>query len=443
MVYHNPEAVKLTQAEDLAGDPAAPCTLLVGAGVVGRAILAEHLRHGLNVLLLDLNAAALRQAGEAVAQTTELQWCEAPSPLPGLAAIRLGKQLAGRWKPELLIESIPENLELKRSFFATASAELDASCRLATNTSNLRVAEVFAAVADRSRCLGMHFFMPVAERPLVELIPCDETAAASLQACRQHARRLAKDALLTGDSPGFVVNRVLVPYLNQSLLLLGRGASPELIAEAARRFGMPLSPLELIDLIGIRTAFDSGRVFWRSFPKRIDPAPILSGMIKAGRLGAAFGGGFFGPELQRASESDTAAAAGGLSPQALAVIERYQRDERNWTVEEMIAALSLSMWIEAAEILAAGVVDAPAAIELGLRGGLGYCGEGGFFDFFDRQGNAAILEQLQALAELGALAAPPALREQLQQGQRPTEAVLRYARQCRGQAALSAAESER
>src|SRR5690606_26673949 len=164
----------------------------------------------------------------------------------------------------------------------------------------------------------------------------------TLQSCRQHARRLAKDALITGDSPGFVVNRVLVPYLNQSLLLLGRGASPQLIAEAARRFGMPLSPLELIDLIGIRTAFDSGRVFWRSFPKRIDPAPILSGMIKAGRLGAAFGGGFFGPELQRASESDTAAAAGGLDPQALAVIERYQRDERNWTIEEMIAALSLS-----------------------------------------------------------------------------------------------------
>src|SRR5690606_22905381 len=112
--------------------------------------------------------------------------------------------------------------------------------------------------------------------------------------------------------------------------LLGRGAAPELIAEAANRFGMPLSPLELIDIIGIRTAFDSGRVFWRSFPKRIDPAPILSGMIKAGRMGTAFGGGFYGPDLQKVPVMDAPDAThGGLHPEAIAVIERYQREVRN------------------------------------------------------------------------------------------------------------------
>lgn len=438
MVYHNPESLKPTHTRN----GTEPCTLLVGAGVVGRAILAEHLRHGLNVLLLDLHAETLHQAAEAVAPALNLKWCDTLSPLPGLAAVRLGTQLAGEWQPNLLIESIPENLELKQAFFATASANLDADCLLASNTSNLRVAEVFQAVADRSRCLGMHFFMPVGERPLVELIPCDMTAPQTLQACRQHAQQLGKDILITEDSPGFVVNRVLVPYLNQSLLLLGRGASPDSIAAAAQQFGMPLSPLELIDLIGIRTAFDSGRVFWRSFPKRIDPAPILSGMIKAGRLGAAFGGGFFGPDLQRIADQEGGPPIGGLHPQALAVIERYQRDVRVWTVDDIVAALSLAMWIEAAEILAAGVVDSPEAIELGLRGGLGYRGEGGFFAFFDRQGSAAILTQLQALAEGGALAAPAQLYEQLQRGHRPTEALLRYAHLRPEQAARSATGSE-
>lgn len=432
MVYHNSESLKPTH-----DGAAAPCVLLVGAGVVGRAILAEHLRHGVNVLLLDLNVAALRQAAaEATAQAPGLKWCDVVSPLPQLAAVRLGTQLTGDWTPELLIESIPEHLELKRSFFATASAALGASCILASNTSNLRVAEVFDEVVDRSRCLGMHFFMPVGERPLVELIPCDATDRETLERGREHARRLAKDALITGDSPGFVVNRVLVPYLNQALLLLGRGASPELIAQAAQRFGMPLSPLELIDLIGIRTAFDSGRVFWRSFPKRIDPAPILSGMVKAGRLGAAFGGGFFGPNLQRTPDSDALPAAGGLHPEALAVIARYQRDVRSWTADEIVAALSLSMWIEAAEILAAGVVDMPGAIELGLHGGLGYRGEAGFFAFFDRQRSAAILDQLQSLAELTSVSPPPRLCEQMKQGHNPTDAVLHFVRQVREQAAM-------
>jgi len=433
MVYHNSASLKPTHQ-----GAAAPCVVLVGAGVVGRAILAEHLRHGVNVLLLDLNPPALRQAAaEATAQAPELKWCDSASPLPQLAAVRLGTQLAGDWTPELLIESIPENLELKRSFFATASAALDASCTLASNTSNLRVAEVFDAVADRSRCLGMHFFMPVGERPLVELIPCDTTDRETVERCRAHAQRLAKDALVTGDSPGFVVNRVLVPYLNQALLLLGRGASPELIAQAAQRFGMPLSPLELIDLIGIRTAFDSGRVFWRSFPKRIDPAPILSGMVKAGRLGAAFGGGFFGPNLQQLSDTDASLAASGLHPEALAVIQRYQRDVRSWTVDEIVTALSLSMWIEAVEVLVAGVVDTPVAIELGLRGGLGYRGKDGFFAFFDHQGNAAIGAQLQTLAQRGTLAAPPGLCEQLQRRHSPTEALLHFVRQSREPAALS------
>ncbi len=441
MVYHNAVHLKPTHQRDVA---AIPSVLLVGAGVVGRAILAEHLRHGFPVLLLDLNPAALQQAAvEAVGEFTELKWCEAASPLPGLAAVRLGEHVEGDWAPELLIESIPENLELKRSFFATASAALGASCILASNTSNLRIAEVFDQVADRTRCLGMHFFMPVGERPLVELIPCHVTDPEIMQSCRQHARRLAKDALVTGDSPGFVVNRLLVPYLNQSLLLLGRGASPELIAGAASRFGMPLSPLQLIDLIGIRTAFDSGRVFWRSFPKRIDPAPILSGMIKAGRLGAAFGGGFYGPGLQPMPGSDAPDSAhGGLHPDAIAVIERYQRDVRNWTTSEIVTALSLSMWLEAAEVLAAGVVDSPEAIELGLRGGLGYRGVGGFFEFFDRQGSATILTQLQTMADRASLAAPELLREQLQQGRIATEAVLQYARVCREQAAVSAAGSK-
>lgn len=433
---------------------AVPCILLAGAGVVGRAILAQHLQSGFRVVLLDSVEAALRRAvDEARRRFSGLQAQPVASPLPGLAAVRIAEDVAGDWKAEMLIESIPENLELKQSFFASAARSLGASCVLASNTSNLRVADVFGQVVEQSRCLGIHFFMPVDQRPLVELIRCQSTAPATLQRCSDHARRLGKEALVTGDSPGFVVNRMLAPYLNQSLLLLGRGASPELIAAAAHRFGMPMSPLELIDLIGIRTAFDSGRVFWRSFPRRIDPAPILSGMIKAGRLGTSFGGGFFAeaPELPASTRRRSAPSAPipfaapqprTLHGDAVAVIQRYQRDERSWTETEVLSLLSLPMWIEAAEILAAGVVDSFEAVELGLRGGLGFARSEGFFAFFDGQGTDALLAQLKGFAGQASLSAPVYLCDQLRLTSAPSEAIRRYVAHARETAAVATAEAK-
>jgi 3-hydroxyacyl-CoA dehydrogenase / enoyl-CoA hydratase / 3-hydroxybutyryl-CoA epimerase / enoyl-CoA isomerase len=449
MVYHTAVTLKPNLADRSAD--AAECVVLVGAGVVGRAILAEHLRQRFNVLLLDVSEAALQRAVDETAKESDrgldgLQTCRVDSPLPGLTAMRLGRGVDGQWDPQLLIESIPENLELKQSFFATASAVLPATCILGSNTSNLRVAEIFKRVGHRSNCLGIHFFMPVGQRPLIELIPCQTTEPGAVQFCREHAGRLGKDALMTRDSPGFVVNRLLAPYLNQSLLLLGRGAAPELIAAAAKRFGMPLSPLELIDLIGIRTAFDSGRVFWRSFPKRIDPAPILPGMIKAGRLGYSFGGGFYdvaAPSPQSDWVASTAAESTQrrhvLHPDAIAVIDRYQRDVRPWTEPEVLASLSLPMWIEAAEILAAEVVDSFEAIELALRGGLGFRGTDGFFALFDRQGGAEILSRLDAAAGEASHAAPPLLCDQLRLGSTPSEAIKRYVEHVRRLTTVAAA----
>jgi 3-hydroxyacyl-CoA dehydrogenase / enoyl-CoA hydratase / 3-hydroxybutyryl-CoA epimerase / enoyl-CoA isomerase len=208
------------------------------------------------------------------------------------------------------------------------------------------------------------------------------------------------------------------------------------------RFGMPMSPLELIDLIGIRTAFDSGRVFWQSFPKRIDPAPILPGMIKAGRLGAEFGGGFFAPQASGQRGGNVGAVSAEprpLHPDAIVVIERYQRGQRGWSEDEALLALALPMWIEAAEILVHGVVDSLNAIELGLRGGLGFRRPDGFFAFFDSQGADKLSAILDQFADQASLAAPEYLRDPLRIGTLPSDAVLRYVAHLRDSAETAAA----
>jgi 3-hydroxyacyl-CoA dehydrogenase len=409
------------------------CVAIVGAGVVGRAILAETLCRGINVLLMDVSEAAVGHAVETAASTfPQVRHQDVASPMPGLVAVRLqsvshSPSQSASWQPSVLIESISENLDLKRAFFAAAAEAFGHSCVLATNTSNLRIADIFADLPDHADSLGMHFFMPVGDRPLVEIIPRSTTSAVAIRRCVDLAARLGKRALVTADSPGFVVNRMLAPYLNQSLLLLGRGAPADLLGEAARAFGMPLSPLELIDLIGIRTAFDSGRVFWRFFPKRIDPAPILSGMIKAKRLGAGFGGGFYDPTSREApsrgiATSDPDRTPRPLHPVAAGVIKKYLRDETTWTQDDLVESIAIPMWIEAAAILTAGVVDSPEGIETAMRGGLGYRGDS-FFEYFDRLGSERIVHRIVNGQGQAAFATPAGLLRCLRDRGGPSEAI--------------------
>jgi len=405
---------------------------LVGSGVVGRAILVDHVRAQIDTLLFDINEAAIQTGiAQAVAAVPDIRVARIPSPLAGLIAVRLTSQHPGASSsansPQVLIESISENLELKQKFFEGAHQAFGLGCVLATNTSNLGVADIFMNLPAQAACVGLHFFMPVGQRPLVELIPRPTTPASALSLCQQLAARLHKQTLTTTDTPGFVVNRLLAPYLNQALLLLGRGASADLLQSAALRFGMPLSPLELVDLIGVRTAFDSGRVFWRSFPKRIDPAPILSGMIKAQRLGKEFNGGFFDYDPEIACNHSSPS----LNPTAATVIQRYLRNETTWNETDLLEHLTIPMWIEAAEILAAGVVPTLASIELGMRGGLGHQLPEGFFGFFDTLGRDRMIHQINSCQGQAAMTPSSSLLNQLRQSVSPSAAIEAYCHQHR------------
>ncbi len=425
--HSKPLTETITLSSDTGGDEKRLCVALAGAGVVGRAILVEHASAGIDTLLVDISEAAIDSAvRQTLAAVPTLQATKCDSPIDGLVAVRIEKANSTPASPGLLIESISENLELKQRFFASAREALGPTCVLATNTSNLSVGDIFASLPDDPNSLGLHFFMPVDQRPLIEIIRRPQTCRPAIEICEAVAGRLGKPLLSTADTPGFVVNRLLAPYLNQSLLLLGRGAATESVAVAAEKFGMPLSPLALIDLIGIRTAFDSGRVFWRHFPKRIDPAPILSGMIKAKRLGKDFGGGFYHDDRS-------------IHPTAISVIERYLRDETEWNDDDLLECLTIPMWIEAAEVLAAGVVDSFDQVETAMRGGLGYRNRAGFFGFFDSMGRNRILRRIQASSGQPALTPAPALIDKLSQGDCPSAAIARYAQAARQESSLDRA----
>lgn len=401
---------------------------LIGAGTVGRAILREFLRHDFDVILCDVAAPSLDAASrEMTDEFTDLSTTPAASLVSGMPAIWLSRHGRDpvpndRESISLVIESIPENLSMKQALFAELGNVMPRDTVLSSNTSNLRIGDVFASMTNDARCCGLHFFMPVGERPLVEFIRTGGTSASTQARCERLARQIGKATLVVKDSPGFVVNRLLVPYLNQAFLLLERGISATQLADAADRFGMPLSPLALVDAIGIRTAFDSGRIFWQSFPERLDPAPILPGMIKAGRLGRSFGGGFFGA-------SNGSKDVGNLHPAAEAVIAKYQRDHQSWSGAELTQILAIPMWIEAAEVLATGVVDDFESVELAMRCGLGFQNTSGFFGFFDYMGIDTLRHHLIDTSKLfRGLRANGSLVAALDASSTASEALRRYMR---------------
>ena len=435
---------------------------LIGAGTVGRAILNEHLKHEIDVVLADANADSLDTACEAAARmfpgvnvvrvaslvrempTARLtfgagkgKWHEGEVRPGGTPEISAHGSPLGSRLPSILIESIPENLALKQSLFVDLRRDCGADVILASNTSNLRIASVFEPLNDDPRCCGLHFFMPVADRPLVECVATPSSSPFTQDACQAHALRIGKQTLHVRDSPGFVVNRLLAPYLNQSLLMLEHGLDASLLASAAASFGMPMSPLKLIDTIGIRTAFDSGRVFWQSFPTRLDPASILAGMIKANRdnardnargsddsVGTKTVSGFYTTNSIGGQSQST---DNSLSEQAIAVIARYQREVRAWTFEQVMQMIAIPMWIEAAEVLAAGIVSDFESIELAMHGGLGFIQANGFFGFFDSLGAETIIHHVQATSQpFRALCAPVELVSCLATCSHPSQAVSRY-----------------
>jgi 3-hydroxyacyl-CoA dehydrogenase/enoyl-CoA hydratase/3-hydroxybutyryl-CoA epimerase len=202
----------------------------------------------------------------------------------------------GAKKADLIIEAIFENLEAKRALFANLEKSARPGAILASNTSSLKLADIGAKLANPGRLVGIHFFNPVAQMMLVEVVAGANTDAVIANKAAAFVRQLDKLPLPVRDTPGFLVNRVLGPYLNEAMRLVEEGLSAATVDAAAARFGMPMGPIELADTVGLDICIAAGKSLAAASAATGRSATVpkkLEQLVAAGNLGKKTGRGYY------------------------------------------------------------------------------------------------------------------------------------------------------
>ena len=391
---------------DLPAPPARPA--VIGAGIMGAGITASHLRSGFDVTLVDVQPDALAaRVGEIL---DEASWDRATKQVDAARA----RALAGRLHTttgmaaiagcDLVIESVLERADVKRQVLSEIERTVGPATVIATNTSTNPIARLAEPLAEPGRFCGIHFFNPVRRMTLVEVIRGPATSDATVAVAVAHVKRLGKCPIVVKDSPGFLVNRILMPYLHESVEMLREGIDPRRIDRIARGFGMPMGPLELYDMIGLDTAFYAGLVLSDAYGDRIEASPLIPALVKSARLGCKSGAGFY-----RYAPESAAGTARGRRPRIEGpddavdrLIRPYALPPRPTTDATIRDRLLLPMLLEAVRVLEEGIVRDGRDVDLAVIHALGFPPfRGGLLAWGDSLGAVEVLRRLEPLADLG------------------------------------------
>jgi len=309
---------------------------VVGAGVMGGDIAAWCAMRGLTVTLQDQSPERLAPAMKRAAELFKRRLRDKPRIRDALD--RLIPDVAGDGvrHADVVIEAIFENLQAKRDLFAKLEAAAKPEALLATNTSSLKLADIGAKFEDPSRLVGIHFFNPVPQMQLVEVVRGAVTDAETAKRAATFVRQIDKLPLPVKDSPGFLVNRVLGPYINQALRMVDEGVAPETLDAAVAAFGMPMGPIELADTVGLDICLAVGKEL---AGEGAEPPRKLAELVAAGNLGKKTGRGFYAWRNGKARKG----AARGVTPELTEkLIAPYLKEAQAAVAEGIVADADLA-----------------------------------------------------------------------------------------------------
>ncbi len=397
------------------GAPNAPPPLavqrlgIVGSGFMGSGIAGTAVAQaGVDVRLRDTElgrvGAGLRAARDILDERLKRRRITKYEHTRLVALLSGSDVYSGFGRAELVIEAVFEDLQVKQNVVHEVEAAIGPTAIFASNTSTIPITRIAEAAKRPERVIGMHFFSPVARMPLLEVIPGAKTDLETISTAVAFGRRLGKTAIVVKDSPGFWVNRILAPYMNEAAHLLREGASIDGIDEVMTAFGFPVGPITLLDEVGLDVAQKASGVLFAAFGERLTPAPGLAELVKAGRMGRKAGKGFYRyVDGKKKGVDHSVYAAMGVHPNG------------GPRAAEIVVRLVSAMLNEAARAMGEGVVRSPRDGDLAAIYGFGFPPfRGGPLRHADDLGAARLVADLERLASrFGTRFAPcEVLREQ-------------------------------
>jgi 3-hydroxyacyl-CoA dehydrogenase/enoyl-CoA hydratase/3-hydroxybutyryl-CoA epimerase/enoyl-CoA isomerase len=384
---------------------------VLGAGIMGGGIAFTSASRGVPVVMKDIAATQLEsgvaEADRLLGRQVELKRLSAEQALGVRAAIEPTLDYEHFGQVDVVIEAVVENLDVKKRVLADVEQRIGPETIIASNTSSLSIAALAQSLLRPANFAGMHFFNPVPAMPLVEIIRAPGTGDRAVATVVTYASTLGKTPVVVRDCPGFLVNRILTPYMLGFLRAVADGADYQQVDRVMEAFGWPMGPAHLQDVIGMDTLARVLEVISAGYPARMrmDFGNCVRSLADRGRLGQKSGVGWY------RYETDPSGKRRKLTDPGLEQILRPLRANASgvMTDEEIVNRLMLPMMLEAVHCLAERIVETPAEVDSSLVLGLGFPRHlGGPLKYIDWLGAAEVVRRCESLTSLGALYKPGA-----------------------------------
>ena len=393
---------------------------VLGAGIMGGGIAYQSAVKGLPIIMKDIKAEQLdlgmNEASKLLGKEVERGKISTAKMGETLSKIRPTLNYGDFGTPDIVIEAVVENEKIKKAVLAETESLIKDTAILASNTSTISITELAKSLKRPENFVGMHFFNPVHRMPLVEIIRGERTSDEAVATTVALAQKMGKTPIVVNDCAGFLVNRVLFPYFGAFDLLIKHGADFVKIDKVMEKFGWPMGPAYLLDVVGIDTGVHASAVMANAFPERMNPdyKTATTVMFENNRLGQKNGAGFYKYELDKKGKPKKS-----VDTTTYELLKAVQDDSSDFDEQEIIDRLMVAFCTETVRCLEDNIVASAGEADMAMLMGLGFPPfRGGPCRYIDQVGVKEFVALCDKYAHLGkAYEAPQMLRDMAERGE--------------------------
>ncbi len=394
---------------------------VLGAGIMGGGIAYQSASKGVPVVMKDITPAQLdlgmNEASKLLIKLVERNKMDHAGMCKVISNITPTLEYHQVAKTKMIVEAVVENVKVKQQVLGELEKMVTSDTVICSNTSTISINKLASELKRPENFCGMHFFNPVHMMPLVEVIRGEKTSEETIAKTVQYALQMGKTPIVVNDCAGFLVNRVLFPYFNGFIKLVQDGVDFKKIDKVMEKFGWPMGPAYLLDVVGIDTAYHCIDIMAEAFPDRMshDGATILTGMYENKRFGQKNKLGFYEYEMDKKGKPKKV-----FKESVYGVIKPFQKNSIEVTDQQIIDRMMLPMVFECIRCLDEKIVNTPTEVDMGLMLGLGFPPfRAGALKYADVEGITTIVERSKAYHALGKMyEAPTSLVEMSKNNQK-------------------------